>query len=341
MEEKTEELLALLANAALSSGITLALPAGPSRLSCGSSLAPMSATPSSYNFVVSTPTMSQSGTPITPRPLPRSSVPADIFNSIIDDSQDLSVSSLPEEGDLLDEVEFGDLEWLPESDDESLPTTPQSARSQSIYSQSSMPRFFSSELDLDLDSIPLEPCTPALTAFFESPCDDYAGDVAMPDSPLIRPFDDLPQEKVLRSRWSSSTLAESLAERRGSGWMGRLAFGSTSGKKSPTKPSFSLKSPTLPSFNIAKPTFASPTKKASTPVTTPTASPAKKPFVLAAAPSPTKAPRLSGSPRTLSRRESNASLCTSDSGESTFSASSSSSNGLRRKPIPVEIFMRS
>lgn len=337
MEEKTEELLALLANAALANAAltttSLAVPAGPSRLSCMSNpTTPMSTTPHNYEFVVPTPTVA--------RPLPRF-VPADI-PELSDPEGDSPVSANFYAADI-DELDLGalELEWVPDSDDdESMPPTPRSASPPSIYSQASMPRVLLSQLSLD--AIPLEPATPAGSSFFLDDDDAAFYGIPIPDSPSVHPHDDLffpvQPEKVLRSRWSSSTLAESMVEHRSSGWMGRFAFGG--GKRSPTKSSFALKSPTMPHFTVPKPAFGSPAKKDK--VSTPSApgssafgSPTKK----SAMPSPAKSSR--GSPlRTLGRRNSNISLCASDSGESVCSASSTTSNGLKRKPIPVEIFMR-
>lgn len=328
MEEKTEELLALLATAALSTG-SLTIAGGPSRLSCISGQStPMAGTPHSFDFVVSTPMLP------TARPPPRNSVPADI-SDLADETRDCPLPSATAAVCTFDDLEFGELEWAPDSDDESMPPTPKSA---SLYSQASMPQPCVSALDLD--QIPLEPCTPAGSLFnmsLDGAAAFNAYDIPIPDSPFIRPYDDLclaelaPKERVLRSRWSSSTLAESFADHRGSRWMSRLTFGS-SVKKSPTKATFSLRSPTMPHFNIPKPPFSTPAKKPAAVPSTP----------VAASPSPAtkkSSPRLSSGGRTLGRRDSNASLA-STSGESTFSVSSTSSNGLKRKPIPIEIFMR-
>ncbi|KIP11836.1 hypothetical protein PHLGIDRAFT_27674 [Phlebiopsis gigantea 11061_1 CR5-6] len=349
MEEKTEELLTLIANAALSTTPSLSTPSNPSRLSTGSSLAPMSACASSWDFIVATPTTASHAAPATPRPPPRSSVPADIFDALVEDEpREMEVSHFNTLTITTDDFDLGELEleWTPDSDDESPPATPRSTESASVYSQASMPIMCAS--DFDLDSIPLEPCTPAMSMFF-APADDMYYAAAMPDSPLIRPHDDPfgapAPERALRSRWSSSTLAESFAEGRGATWMGRFAFGSAASKKtstpgSPTKSAFSLRSPTMPSFGLpkAKPASATPTKKPSAPASG--ASPSKKPAAPSSTPPPGKPARYSPEPRGLSRRESNVSLCTIDSCDSTFSASSSSSSGRRRKPIPIEIFMR-
>ncbi|EKM56374.1 uncharacterized protein PHACADRAFT_253455 [Phanerochaete carnosa HHB-10118-sp] len=337
MEEKTEELLTLLANAALTT-TSLAAPSGPSRLSCISNLVvPTTVTPHSCDFIVPTPTVI--------RPLPRF-VPADI--SELSDPE----AGSPASADFFvadsDELDLGalELEWMPDSDDdESLPSTPRSTDSRSLYSQASMSRVAALN-ELSLDAIPLEPATPAGSFLFIGNDDDEFLGMAIPDSPSVRPHDDMffpvQSEKVLRSRWSSSTLAESFADHRSSGWRGRFIFGASKKPQSPTKTGFILKSPTMPSFNISKPTFATPTKKGTPSAPSPavSASPTKR----SGAPntprsSPAKSSR--GSPvRTLARRDSNASLCSSDSGESVCSASSSTSNGLRRKPIPIEIFMR-
>lgn len=338
MEEKTEELLALLANAATTT-ISLAVPAGPSRLSCISNpVTPMSTTPHSCSFVVSTPTVA--------RPLPRF-VPADI--SDVADVGDSPASAEFCAADI-EEVDLGalELEWVPESDDEdeSLPPTPRST-SPSLYSQASMPRIAMLS-ELSLDAIPLEPATPAGSAFFVGDDDHEFQGIAIPDSPSVRPHDDLfsaQPDKVLRSRWSASTLAESFAEHRASGWRGRFAFSTGwRSSQSPTKTSFSLRSPTMPSFSMPKPAFSTPTKKGASggvgPSSSAMVSPPKRSGVSTTpGTSPAKPARVSPM-RPLARRDSNVSLCVSDSGDSVCSASSTESNGLKRKPIPVEIFMR-
>lgn len=303
MEEKTDALLALLANAALTTCLTVDT-AGPSRLSVVSS----TATPTSpiSTFVVRTPTAAAPVTPTaepTPRALPRFSVPADLSDFFTEDTP-ISVDGDATLAEGLPE-DIDDLDWL-DSDEDSMPSTPTSIKS--LYSQASLPRYHKPTLD----EVPLEPCTPALSAFYDAPMDmdDFFG-AAIPDSPLLSSALLPPaaaDERKLRSRWSSSTLA-TLAERdRTSRWMER----------------FKLKSPTRSTFGLPKPAVPSPTKK------TPTSSPSKKPVT---------PPRPS---REVRRRESNVSL-SSDSGDSVFSNSSgtsTASNGLRRKPIPVEIFMR-
>ncbi|GJE96298.1 hypothetical protein PsYK624_124920 [Phanerochaete sordida] len=342
MEEKTEELLVQLATAALTA-TSLSVPAGPSRLSCISNpTTPTSTTPQSCNFVVQTPT--------NVRPPPRS-VPADISDFV-----DL-VSDSPASADFfvadIDELDLGslELEWTPDSDDdESLPPTPTSPDSPSFYSEDSMPRIAILS-ELSLDAIPLEPATPAGSFFYiDNDDDDFRG-AAIPDSPSVRPHDDFfsqaQPEKALRSRWSASTLAESFAERRGSGWRSRFAFaGGRKAAPSPTKSTFALRSPTRATFGLSKPAFGSPMKKsaASAPpapgAAASSGTPSKRASAQSTAGASSSTPVRSPHARQLGRRDSNVSLCASDSGDSVCSEASTASNGLRRKPIPVEIFMR-
>ncbi|KAF7797371.1 hypothetical protein EIP86_008566 [Pleurotus ostreatoroseus] len=278
MEEKTEELLRLLANAALDGGF---LGTG-----LGGSLSPLPlsvpVTPSSA-YIPDTPSHS--------RPLPRISLPADIDGGL--DEPAVSGDSEPSTA-TIDTFEL-DLE------DSAVPRTPPSL---SVYSQPSAslsadalpgsPFTFTFEVsELDL-SLPLTP-----TAIADGPS---AGGVGMYDSPA--------PERVLRSRWSSSTLSSLVDTHQvphsASSWMLRFNLGSSSAtKKDKTKSS-------------GRPSFSRPSLKLGLPLKTPTSPPFK---------------RSSGHKR---RESCNSSMsdCSSDSGDST------TSSGLRRKPIPVEIFMR-
>lgn len=272
MEEKTDALLALLANAALDScflgtglgNSTMALP--PS----------VPVTPSSAFAVI---------TPIASRPPPRMSVPADIHDFFDDDHS-------PDEGDLLSDerdegIEF-DLDSLSSPE---WPPTPKNAS----YSQ----------VPLSIDAIPLEPETPKVNSAFgyamcmeESPLSP-----AMPDSPMSGMYASEALPRTLRSRWSSSTLS-SLAETRQtpispSSWKQRFNLGSTQSSKRPRAKSSSSR------FSLQS------LKTPSDPATQHLSIPGK---------------RDNSPSRAIDNGIDNGDIL--------------ASSGLRRKPIPVEIFMR-
>lgn len=222
------------------------------------------------------------------RPPPRMSLPIDISEGLVIDA---SAS--------------------PESE---APTTPQSV---SVYSQlssraggaSSPVSSFSFDIDVSL----VDGSTPASEhADVDLP--------AAPDSPDAAAF--APAERVLRSRWSSSTLSSQVqAERESFSWISRLTL-------SPTKKT--ARKHVAPAFPSPK----SPTKTMSA-------------FVLPSPKSPTRAanpkrygyvdPAAYGRHRGLERRDSRASRLSESSADSECS---SRSDGLRRKPIPVEMFLR-
>ncbi|KAL4252942.1 hypothetical protein ABKN59_003538 [Abortiporus biennis] len=282
MEEKTDELLALLANAALGSGFV------------GTGLRPnveepasTPVTPSSI-FAISTPTCL--------RPPPRMSIPADIGDvfggsvSVADDN----------------------LLYIPTRDCDGVPATPSSI---SVYSQASMDEQVAATFDFHLAS--------STDTTFSSK-NTFP---AMPDSPLVgmsnsnmssssssNPNVSDEPERILRSRWSSSTLASmrdqtSDTPQSASSWKIRFHIGSISPTKKTSKHSRFGSS--------AKPDPPSPSKVPLSP----------------------RARKSIDSDYGLARRDSNSSRVsldsvTSDSGDST------ASSGLRRKPIPIEIFMR-
>ncbi|EMD34655.1 hypothetical protein CERSUDRAFT_116832 [Gelatoporia subvermispora B] len=185
------------------------------------------------------------------------------------------------------------------------PSTPTSF---SIYSQPSgstaslpLSPFSAISFVIDLDS-PLEDVSPS--ALPESPAptvSSYTGSAE--DTLSVEP------ERTLRSRWSTSTLG-SLAEHQGGSvsWLPRFNLSPT--KRNKAKPAKSIPAPKAPS--------------------TPSKSATKLPL------SPALKRSFEVEAR-LTRRDSRSSRMSdtgSDSGEST------TSSGLRRKPIPVEIFMR-
>lgn len=200
------------------------------------------------------------------RPLPRMSLPADVL-----DYSDETPYTPGATAEL-------EVELLPEADLEPEPSTPQlwpaSPVSASVYSQPSM----------SAGSPPL------------SPASSYSFSIEVPGSALAA--DSVP-ERVLRSRWSSSTLGSQFErENASASWMARFHL-------SPSKRGKG-KSPA--------PTPTSPSKRTSK-------SPLKRSFEL----------------ERLERRDSRSSRMSdthSDSGDST------ASSGLRRKPIPVEMFIR-
>ncbi|KAI0682925.1 hypothetical protein BC835DRAFT_1397748 [Cytidiella melzeri] len=273
MEEKTDELLALLANAAmdmnfLGTGLGSSFSAFPPSLPV---------TPSSAFAVM---------TPLPVRPPPRSSIPADI-NDVFDDAHS------PEDREMLSDEHDDGLEF--EFDDLSSPEWPSTPKSTSIYSQASM----------SLDTIPVEIATP--TASHSGFDCETPVSPAMPESPFVGMCASDATQRVLRSRWSSSTLSSLIDSRQAplspASWKLRFNLGSS---PSPTKKCAKVK--TSSNRPLLK------THQTSTPL-----SPAVQKSV------------------TLERRESSSSRMSdsgSDSGEST------ASSGLRRKPIPVEIFMR-
>lgn len=292
MEARTEELLAELASAALNTGFLgtgLSPPYTPGPWSAGT--APP--TPSSA-FVVPHSASSM-------RPPPRISLPIDILESLPDDEP-----ALPEL--------VTDSSVTPESE---VPSTPQSV---SIYSQlSSRPGTSSpvSSFSFDVDVSLVDGSTPVA---------EYA-DVdlpAAPDSPDAAALEREPS-RVLRSRWSSSTLSSQVQpERESFGWISRLTL-------SPTKKA---------ARKHAAPALAFPSPKSPTAKT-------MSAFVLPSPKSPTRAanpkrygyvdPPAYGRPRGLERRDSRASRLSESSADSECS---SRSDGLRRKPIPVEMFLR-
>lgn len=282
MEEETDELLALLANAALGSGFL-----GTGLSSSGEDMFPTPVTPISI-FAI--------GTPTALRPPPRMSVPADVFDLLED------VPSTPTTN-----TQDG-AELFINNSDYDIPTTPQSI---SIYSQPSMSvdQFTPSSFDFTLEEVMGAKETTAATP--ESPFGGMYPSLSTPTlsssssafpTSSTSPFDSsVPHhtpERILRSRWSSSTLASTCDQAQSpSSWMVRfrIGSGSPSSKKSssPKKPSTSKHTKSSSNSSVKQ------VKEESE----------------------------------LERKVSRKSL-DSDSGEST------SSNGLRRKPIPLEIFLR-
>ncbi|KZT66628.1 hypothetical protein DAEQUDRAFT_758629 [Daedalea quercina L-15889] len=293
MEARTEELLAELASAALNSGFLgtgLAVPSTPGSWSAGT--APT--TPTSA-FVVPNSASSM-------RPPPRMSLPRDIWDEITEDEP-----ALP---DLVVDSSV--------SSENEIPTTPQSV---SVYSQlssnngsrglgsSSPVSSFSFDVDVSLvdGSVPV-----AEDANVDLP--------AAPDSPDAQAFE---PERVLRSRWSSSTLGSQMqVERESFGWISRLTLSPTKKASRKTAPpaSPSPKSPTKSMSAFALQSPKSPTRPAN---------PKRYGYVDASA---------YAHHRGLERRGSRASRLSESSADS---GCSSRSDGLRRKPIPVEMFLRS
>ncbi|PSR74436.1 hypothetical protein PHLCEN_2v9848 [Hermanssonia centrifuga] len=273
MEEKTDELLALLANAALDSGFSGTGLGGSSNVFPPS----LPVTPSSAYIPM---------TPAPSRPPPRSSIPADV-----DDLEEGNRSAEQQDQDLAQTVEF-------ELEGASSPEWPATPHSISLYSQASF----------SIDALPSSPSSP-FEFQFEMPSvegqDEDSLSPAIPDSPLVGMYASNAPERVLRSRWSTSTLSSLVDSRQvpqsASSWMPRFNLGSSS----PSKKAKSKTSSGRPNLKSVVRTPLSPTFKKSV---------------------------------DLERRDSHSSRmsdCGSDSGDST------SSSGLRRKPIPIEIFMRS
>ncbi|KAI0938335.1 hypothetical protein AcW1_001913 [Taiwanofungus camphoratus] len=271
MEEETDEMLAQLASAALGTGF---LGTGLGAPCDGSSTAGSVPPSPSSGFIVTQPSHR--------RLPPRMSVPADVLD--FSDETPWTPGITREF-----EVEIS----LEHDVTQAWPSTPQSV---SIYSQASMSvgslptsPVSSFEFDMDLtladgsgvtDKIPLSP--------------------ANPDSPDVDTLNH--PERVLRSRWSSSTLGSQMEQQAHSAsWMAR--FNLSPSKKGKSKGSTASVPKVVPKSPIS-PAF-------------------KRSF------------DLNGG---LERRGSRSSRL-SDGGKSD-SGDSTASSGLRRKPIPVEIFMR-
>ncbi|TCD70999.1 hypothetical protein EIP91_000497 [Steccherinum ochraceum] len=291
MEEKTDELLELLANAALGTGfLGTGLRQVPEPVSTP-------VTPSSI-FAMSVPDSA--------RPPPRSAIPDDISDIMDFEGADDDAST----------ASIVDLSYYSESSSSAggIPMTPESM---SIYSQASargagFPASPLSSFDFEMAETPT-PTSGAmhfssLPTLPESPNAD--ADAGMYSSPRTPPPPTPSErnheinERILRSRWSSSTLSslDQAVPPSASSWMLRFHLGG-SGSSS-----------------------ASPKH-------------AKKPSGFKAPLSPVAGAKRSldmGSP--LMRRESMESRLSIDS--SSDSGCSTSSNGLRRKAIPVELFMR-
>lgn len=293
MEAHTEELLAELASAAMNSGfLGTGLAAPYTPGPWSASTAP----PSPSSMFVVPPSASSM------RPPPRMSLPIDISEGVPELVIDGSAS--------------------PESE---APSTPGSV---SVYSQQSSRKDGTmspvSSFSFDVDVSLVDGSTPVSeNADVDLP--------ATPDSPNADAVVFAP-ERVLRSRWSTSTLSSHVhhghsastlssrvqAEREAFSWISRLTL--SPAKKAPRK----HVPPALPSPK-------SPTKMMSA-------------FVLPSPKSPTRAtnPKRYGyvdpaRHRALERRDSRASRMSESSVDS---ESSSRSDGLRRKPIPVEMFLR-
>jgi len=265
MERETEELLAQLASAALSSGF---LGTGLSAVSDGLCMTPSAPPTPSSAFVVSLPNCS--------RPPPRMSVPADIFD-LSDEAPHTPGATAELLVEILSENEV-------DIDNDLIQVWPSTPHSASIYSQTSM----------SAGSLPGSP-----TSAFSFEMDTSQIGVSMDADSELQPT----PERTLRSRWSSSTLGSQMdREPASASWMTRFNL-------SPSKRGKGKSSP-VPS---SPPGRSSPPKSP--------LSPAKRSFEL----------------QRLERRDSSSSRLSdsrSDSGDST------ASSGLRRKPIPVEMFIR-
>ncbi|CCL98043.1 uncharacterized protein FIBRA_00037 [Fibroporia radiculosa] len=266
MERETEELLAQLASAALGAGF---LGTGLSALHNAPLSASVPPSPSSAYIVTHR---------ASARPPPRMSLPADI--------SDLS-DEAPYTPGATAELE---IEIIPEMDE--IPTWPKTPQSASVYSQASM----------SAGSLPVSPASSfSFDISFvhgDSPVENNV-DNEVPHTPT-EPF--VP-ERVLRSRWSSSTLSSQFDREPASSWISR--------------------------FHL------SPSKRGKGKSLSPPSTPSKRS-------SPPKSPLSPMFKRSLEfdrleRRDScssHVSDARSDSGDST------ASSGLRRKPIPVEMFIR-
>ncbi|RXW19466.1 hypothetical protein EST38_g6392 [Candolleomyces aberdarensis] len=334
-----------------------------------SPLVPMSPTsPYSSRFSVS------SRSPI--RPPPRSSVPADFEFDHEDDAssfsfalyqyeeEDASLKSLYSQPSFvtspspLDEVEFDlDMEYpmmLPVS----IPGTPvdlesdfatglEELRSRSAVScPSPLPSVPEdpqeiasiSEFSFSPSIKAPEPWSPSRDSFSSfyvytppmSPTNPSPAPAA-PAAPVRFTIED--EERVLKSKWSSSTLG-SIREEHEKRISSRLRLFSPSKKHSRSSSKTGVKVPQTPLSPMSFLT-SSPSKKAQ-----------PKPVVTTPTPSPKKHSRQRSNDALAAYGQSGVGVkrrgsCTtvSDAG-SDDSALSSSSSGLRRKPIPVELFMR-
>ncbi|KAM5541827.1 hypothetical protein V8D89_004556 [Ganoderma adspersum] len=320
MERATEELLAELANAALGAGFRgtgLTVPHALDALSNAGSVPP---SPSSQ-FIVTSPISPASASAL--RPPPRSSVPADILLDYCCDSPlDTPASLLVSPG-------------------QRCPTTPMSAATASVYSQTT---------SAGTDSAPASPLSSFDFDVDLSHVRDSCVRPATPDSPLpaavprrmpsTRSVGSSDPERTLRSRWSTSTLG-SVADAHAHGWRGIFTL-------SPSKRGKGA---------------AAPTPKHAPSSPSPWSSPSHRSHAHAHSHSPQHASgyaahlqrknavKSSHSPKRsmeseragVSRRDSRSSRVSessaSDSGESASTGSgTTSSSGLRRKPIPLTLF---
>ncbi|KAJ3476447.1 hypothetical protein NLI96_g11151 [Meripilus lineatus] len=285
MEERTEELLALLANAALANAALTTGFLGTGLLPEQDDTLPTPVTPSSI-FAICTPSAL--------RPPPRMSIPADIF----DLTDDMPRTPVPNNDDEFD---------LPINEtNNDLPSTPQTINICSRASLNSELFTPFSPFDFDLDEgvengvmAPAIPESP-LVGMFDSTdsVTPSPSSLYFPQSSTTSPLNISRPQRTLRSRWSTSTLSSTYNQpQSASSWMLRFHIGSSNqaAKKSGSK---------------AKISDSKQSKVSSS--------------------SPKWVKELDPE---LERKASRGSL-ESDSGESI------SSNGLRRKPIPLEIFLR-
>ncbi|CDO71140.1 hypothetical protein BN946_scf184845.g10 [Trametes cinnabarina] len=266
MELATEELLAELANAALGAGfLGTELIIPQDGYLSAESLPP---TPSSQ-FIVRSPSPS--------RPPPRSAIPDDIYD-LVESPIELTIHMDPTAS-----------MW---------PSTPQSVSVYSQMTEQSPPTSPLSSFDFDVD-------VSHVLSQREQASSALEGAGAMRRSPSNISLVPTERERVLRSRWSSSTLG-SLAENSAhsaTSWLPRFHLSPTKKDKSKPKPPSPVSSP-LQRKNAVKSHGAK---------------------------------HSVDSDSGLTQRDSRASRMSesSDSGESTMS------NGLKRKPIPIALLAAS
>ncbi|RPD55560.1 hypothetical protein L227DRAFT_301841 [Lentinus tigrinus ALCF2SS1-6] len=304
MEQATEDLLAELANAALGAGFLgteLTVP-----LDVWSAAGSVPPSPSSH-FIVSTPVLGPSGL----RPPPRSSIPADI-NDFQEESPIELELALPKRSD----------PW---------PTTPQSISVYSQMSDSSAPASPLSSFDFDIDVTfvsgdPYSHCSPQS----QQSQSYYARSnvQVMPESPAPSPSPNpmrrspstlsmsADPERTLRSRWSTSTLG-SLAESHSHSWLPRFTLSPSKKAKSKAAAAASHSHSHSSSSSSSSPT-----------------SPLQRKNAVKGAHA---AKRSVDSDRGVSRRDSRSSRVSESSASDSGDSASTTSSGLRRKPIPMAL----
>ncbi|KAG1731637.1 uncharacterized protein EDB91DRAFT_1153794 [Suillus paluster] len=243
------------------------------------------------------------------RPPPQMAVPSDI------EELDISFEDEPVRSTVIEQV------WFDDDEEESIYSQPSFAPAQeNIHPISpAVPETPVDEMYLPRASIDSDTPRSSLESFSSSSAhSSSSSSESCPISPFSFPPTPRVQEKThqLRSRWSSSTMSSLVAE------PPRTIL-------SPLRGVFGSKSKRPPPIISTSPR---------TQATTPTQTPYKMPLtrmVFPATPSPPSTPS-----RHIRRQNSRSSTSSAGWSECDSCDSGNSSSGLRRKPIPVEMFLR-